>query len=131
MEDKDSDEANLLLYLLLVYGFNNDLRFNSDGDYNLPCGKTDLNKNNISKIEKFIERAQKSEYIFMCGDFRNKNIQKIVLNADFVYMDPPYLITDAVYNESDGWNSKKEKQKRYVYLPCYCSCNCITWYGNL
>lgn len=108
IDNKNSDEANLLLYLLLVYGFNNDLRFNFDGDYNLPCGKTDLNKNNINKIEEFIKKAHQKNFEFICGDFRSKKIQDIILNADFVYLDPPYLITDAVYNESDGWNSKKE-----------------------
>lgn len=108
LDDKDTDEANLLLYLLLVYGFNNDLRFNSDGDYNLPCGKTDLNKNNIQKIEEFIKKAHEKDFEFICGDFRSKNIQRILFESDFIYFDPPYLITDAVYNESDGWNSKKE-----------------------
>ena len=28
--------------------------------------------------------------------------------ATFVYCDPPYLITTAVYNENDGWNCSKE-----------------------
>ena len=110
LSDKDSDEANLLLYLLLVYGFNNDLRFNSSGEYNLPCGKTDLNKNNLKKIEDFISRSKKCNYQFIEGDFRDAKIQKKILNADFIYLDPPYLITDAVYNESNGWNEKNEKE---------------------
>ena len=28
---------------------------------------------------------------------------------DFVYCDPPYLITCATYNEKDGWNEQCEK----------------------
>lgn len=108
--DKKSDEANLLLYLLLVYGFNNDLRFNSSGKYNLPCGKTDLNKNNVEKIRLFIEKSKQSNFIFISGDFRDKKIRKILLNADFLYADPPYLITDAVYNESSGWKERDEEE---------------------
>lgn len=38
LKDKNSDKANTMLYLLMVYGFNNDIRFNNDGDYNLPIG---------------------------------------------------------------------------------------------
>lgn len=108
IENKDSDEANLLLYILLVYGFNNDLRFNSNGHYNLPCGKTDLNKNNVSKIKAFIEKAQRSNFRFICGDFRDKKIRSLIYKADFLYADPPYLITDAVYNESSRWSVKDE-----------------------
>lgn len=108
IKDKNSDSANLLLYLLLVYGFNNDLRFNADGFYNLPCGKTDLNKNNVEKIRRFIERSHESHFEFICGDFRDKKIQTMILNSDFLYADPPYLITDAVYNESTGWSIQEE-----------------------
>ena len=110
LSDKDSKEANLLLYLLLVYGFNNDLRFNSFGEYNLPCGKTDLNKNNVEKIKRFNEKANKSNFVFVSGDFRDKKIQKAIMNADFLYADPPYLITDAVYNECSGWSIEDENE---------------------
>ncbi|MDY4857805.1 MAG: Dam family site-specific DNA-(adenine-N6)-methyltransferase [Candidatus Onthovivens sp.] len=108
--DKDSDEANTLLYLLLVYGFNNDLRFNKKGEYNLPCGKTDLNKFNLKKVYEFNLKAQQSKFIFICGDFRDPQIQKICFDSDFVYLDPPYLITDAVYNEMTGWNNSIENE---------------------
>lgn len=40
--DKNSSEANFMLYILMVYGFNNDLRFNSFGDYNLPIWKIQI-----------------------------------------------------------------------------------------
>ena len=29
---------------------------------------------------------------------------------DFVYCDPPYLITCATYNEKDGWNKSMERK---------------------
>ena len=109
LPNKDTLEANAMLYLLLVYGFNNDLRFNSKGEYNLPCGKTDLNRSNINKIRDFNQRAKEKAFTFICGDFRDKNIQKIVLSSNFVYLDPPYLITDAVYNETSKWTSETEK----------------------
>ena len=34
----------------------------------------------------------------------------ILTEKDFVYIDPPYLITCATYNEQDGWNEEKENQ---------------------
>lgn len=50
LQDKNTDEANTLLYMLMVYAFNNDIRFNSEGHFNLPVGKTDLrDKERLSK----------------------------------------------------------------------------------
>lgn len=109
LADKASERANLMLYLLIIYGFNNDIRFSRDGYFNLPVGKTDLNKNNIRKLKAYIERVQSIQADFICGDFRSEEIQNIILSADFVYADPPYLITNAVYNESDKWNLQAEQ----------------------
>jgi site-specific DNA-adenine methylase len=101
-KNKFSKKSLDLLYMLLVYGFNNDLRFNSKGKYNLPAGKTDLNKMNIEKIKSFIKTSEKKDIEFVYGSFQDKKIKEIIFGADFIYMDPPYLITNAVYNENGG-----------------------------
>lgn len=108
LKNKNSFKANIMLYTLMIYGFNNDIRFNSDGNYNLPVGKTDFNKNNYNKLLSYNQRAKNISYEFICADFRNKKVNKIIKNADFVYCDPPYLITTAVYNENHGWSEKEE-----------------------
>ncbi|OGI65667.1 hypothetical protein A3H53_02025 [Candidatus Nomurabacteria bacterium RIFCSPLOWO2_02_FULL_40_10] len=110
IENKNSKEALDLLYLLVVYAFNNDMRFNKSGEFNLPVGKTDLNKNNIEKLKNYIERVKKINCIFVCGDFREEKIKKILLEADFIYADPPYLIGNAVYNETSNWTEETEKE---------------------
>ena len=107
--DKTTEHANLLLYLLIVYGFNNDIRFSNDQRFNLPAGKTDLNRNNIRKLREYIDRVQSINAKFVCGDFRQDYIHNKIFNADFIYMDPPYLITDAVYNESGKWSTIVEQ----------------------
>lgn len=109
LKNKTSFKANIMLYTLMIYGFNNDLRFNSDGNYNLPVGKTDFNKNNYEKLVSYNERAKNISFEFICADFRSKKVKKIIETADFVYCDPPYLITTAVYNENHGWSEKEEK----------------------
>lgn len=106
--NKNTATANKLLYLLIVYGFNNDIRFSKDGKYNLPVGKTDLNNSNVKKLTEYIERVKNIQAEFICGDFCSQHIQQIIRKADFVYMDPPYLITDAVYNESNKWREQNE-----------------------
>lgn len=110
LANKGTEHANLLLYLLIVYGFNNDIRFSSKNQFNLPAGKTDLNKNNIKKLKEYIERVQSMDAEFICGDFRQPQIHDVILQAGFVYMDPPYLITDATYNESGRWSVMAEQE---------------------
>lgn len=108
LSNKNTSEAYKMLYLLMVYAFNNDMRFSQSGDFNLPVGKTDLNKNNIEKLKMYIERMSNIECEFICADFTSKKVQEIIKSADFVYMDPPYLITNAVYNESGKWKEQDE-----------------------
>lgn len=108
IKDKTTDYANSMLYILMVYAFNNDIRFNSDGEFNLPIGKTDLNSRNIDKVKKYIERTSKMEVEFVCTSFTSKRFQELLQTADFVYMDPPYLLGDAVYNNT--WNNQMEHQ---------------------
>ncbi len=109
ISDKSSRRAQDMLYLLVLYGFNNDMRFNIDGCYNLPIGKTDLNKNNLKKLEQYINRTKAINCEFICADFREDRIKKILRQADFVYADPPYLIGRAVYNENGNWTEAHEK----------------------
>lgn len=107
LKNKNTDKANLYLYLLMVYAFNNDIRFNSKGKFNLPVGKTDMNKSNRDKLKKYIDICKVKEIQFVCKDFRKINIEDFN-DIEFIYADPPYLITDAVYNENDGWRKQEE-----------------------
>lgn len=98
----------IMLYVMIVYAFNNQIRFNSNGEFNLPVGKRDFNKKIQDKLSKFIDRLKKQNSIFTCQDFRNFDIETLTEN-DFVYTDPPYLITCATYNEQGGWTENDEK----------------------
>lgn len=97
----------LMLYTLIIYSFNNQLRFNSNGEFNLPVGKRDFNSCMQTKLNVFIDRLKKYNIELSCKDFREINIEKYGKNS-FVYIDPPYLITCATYNEKDGWKNEDE-----------------------
>lgn len=97
----------VMLYVIIVYSFNNQIRFNSDGEFNLPVGKRDFNEKMHSKLQLFIEKIQHGNYKFVCQDFRKFDIEMLSDN-DFVYVDPPYLITCATYNENGGWCKSNE-----------------------
>ena len=98
----------VMLYVIIVYAFNNQIRFNSNGEFNLPVGKRDFNKKMEQKLSDFIDRIQEQNCHFTCRDFRDFDISELSSN-DFVYVDPPYLITCATYNEQGGWGESEEK----------------------
>jgi DNA adenine methylase Dam len=97
-----------MLYTLIVFAFNNQIRFNGKGKFNLPVGKRDFNEKMKSKLCAFIDRLQEGNYSFTCRDFREFDTSALTENS-LVYCDPPYLITCATYNEQDGWNEQCER----------------------
>lgn len=97
----------VMLYVLIVYSFNNQIRFNSIGHFNLPVGKRDFNKKMEEKLSLFIETLKRQNCIFNNKDFREYYNYEFS-QYDFIYIDPPYLITCATYNEQGAWNDKDE-----------------------
>lgn len=105
-----SYNINILLYVLICYSFNHQYRFNSKGEFNMPFGKerSQWNENMKNNLIKFHRRIKEKDIVFLNKDFRQLKVDKLGIN-DFVYCDPPYLITCATYNEKDGWNQECEE----------------------
>lgn len=106
--DSESEKYYTMLYVLIVYAFNNQIRFNAEGKYNLPVGKRDFNIRMQSKLKSFVEKLKCEDIIFTSKDFAKLRIDEFSEN-DFIYADPPYLITCATYNEKN-WNETEEKR---------------------
>ena len=98
----------VVLYVLIVYAFNNQIRFNANNHFNLPVGKRDFNSKMAEKLSSFIDKLHEQDCEFICRDFREFDIESLSVD-DFVYVDPPYLITCATYNEQGGWDLKAEQ----------------------
>ncbi len=109
-EDFNKSNGNdiLLLYLLLIYGFNRMLRFNSKGEYNLPVGNVDFNKNVYIALLNYFRIVKNKRIKFYNLDFVDFIKQIEFQKGDFVYFDPPYLITFSEYNKY--WNEENEKK---------------------
>lgn len=101
------DKYYIMLYILIIFAFNNQIRFNLKGEFNLPVGKRDFNDCMQEKLSTFIDRIQYIDSSFLNLDFRDFDINNLDGN-DLVYVDPPYLITCATYNEKNGWTEKDE-----------------------
>jgi adenine-specific DNA-methyltransferase len=105
---KKDDEYYVMLYVLIVYSFNNQIRFNSKEEFNLPVGKRDFNDKMKSKLLGFIDRLRTGKFSFSIADFREYDFYSLTKDS-LVYCDPPYLITCATYNENGGWNEDSER----------------------
>lgn len=104
--NKDKKNNPLILYILLIYGFNRMLRFNGGGKFNLPVGNVDFNKNVVNALNDYFDFAQNRKVYFVSKDFREFIAGNKYVQNDFIYLDPPYLITASEYNKF--WNRESE-----------------------
>lgn len=91
-------------FVLILFGFNHFVRFNAQGAYNVPVGKSDFSQFQHKKSVAFIKALQEKNITLSNVDFRDSALYK---EGDFFYFDPPYLITQAPYNAS--WSESDEK----------------------
>lgn len=111
---QDYNEGNKswdMFYAMLTHAFNYQIRFNKSGEYNMPFGKnrSSFNPSLEKKFLEFVKKLNNSNIYFTNSDFNKLKIDKLG-QSDFVYCDPPYLVTCASYNEQDGWNIDRENE---------------------
>ena len=96
------------LFILICYSFNFQMRFNNNHQYNSSFGynASTMNENIRNNVNLFVNLIQSKNTLFQSQDFRDVNL-KDLSNKDFVYCDPPYLISSAVYQDGKrgfkGW----------------------------
>lgn len=98
----------LMLYVLLIYGFNRMIRFNKTGNYNLPVGNVDFNNNTIDALRNYFSLNASKNTHWYSLDFENFLNGLDLSEQDLIYLDPPYLITFSEYNKL--WNKDTEQR---------------------
>lgn len=106
-------EYYIIFYVLIIFSFNNQIRFNNQNEFNVSVGKRDFNNSMRKNLSKFIDTLQTLNCGFTSTDFNNLNFSSELNENDLVYADPPYLITTATYNL--GWSENSELNL-YNYL---------------
>lgn len=101
-----------MLYALILYGFQQQIRFNANHDFNNPIGSRWFNECLLSKFVTFA-RCSGSKNI----EYLNVSFERLIdqiTPGTFVYADPPYRSTLGVYNDGkrgfDGWTIEHEKR---------------------
>jgi DNA adenine methylase len=105
-KDYNDTHNETLLYLLLIYGFNRFLRFNANGEFNLPVGNVDFNGNVQKALNEYFGYVKDKDIDFYNCDFEDFVNTIEPTPEDLVYLDPPYLITFSEYNKL--WDEESE-----------------------
>lgn len=100
--NSSSDKNFLELFLLVIYGFNRMWRFNKSEEFNIPVGNVDFNKNVVAALENYVSKIKEKKVEFNCVDVFTQYEKFNFKKSDFIYLDPPYLITASEYNKLWG-----------------------------
>jgi DNA adenine methylase len=113
---KYNEKKNPLdLFVLIAFSFNHQIRFNNKHEFNNPFGRNRSSFNDKMKenLILFINRLKSINPVFTSLNFGKFDINFFKKN-DFIYCDPPYLITTGSYNDGkrgfDGWGGNEEIQ---------------------
>lgn len=105
------------LYTLSCYSFNYQFRFNNDKEYNNPFGRnrSQFSENMRNNLILFTEKLKNMNIEFFSEQFDKLNLEGLT-EKDFVYCDPPYLITTGSYNDGNrGFKDWKEEEELKLY----------------
>ena len=94
-------------YTLMFYSFSQQFRFNSKGEFNMPCGNDYFSNKNEDYIRNGCNFFSKPSVKITNFDFRKLPVGRLK-SDDFVYLDPPYFNTTATYNENNSWDEDDE-----------------------
>lgn len=97
------------LFVLHMYCFQNQMRFNSKMEFNTPIGNCSFNDSIVERIYNFKPKTKNIE--LFNDSYAAIDLNKMDKNSVF-YFDPPYFITSATYNDGKrgfiGWNADEE-----------------------
>lgn len=112
---ENENERILDFYSLILYSFNYQIRFNQNMKYNTPFGKnrSSYNQNTKKNLKQFVDKINKVNLKISKDKFINFDFSDLGKD-DFVYCDPPYLITTGSYNDGNrgikDWTIDDEKR---------------------
>ncbi len=114
-KEYNQNKNPLDLFVLIAFSFNHQIRFNNNHEYNNPFGKdrSTFNATMRQNLERFLHKLQSINATFSCNNFDDFDFSILTQN-DFVYCDPPYLITTGTYNDGKrgftGWTTREEEK---------------------
>ena len=101
-----------LLFTIILYGFQQQIRFNSQHDFNNPVGMRWFNDKILEKMISFSRKIKEGDFVFCSENY--KDILSQAPASSFIYLDPPYALTTGAYNDGKrgfkGWDRELEAE---------------------
>ena len=101
-----------LLFTIIMYGFQQQIRFNSKHKFNNPVGMRWLNDKVLEKLISFSRHIKELDCEFCSKDYTD--FEDLIEKDSFVYFDPPYQLTTGSYNDGKrgfkGWSDEQEAE---------------------
>lgn len=115
--DYNANPSPIMLYTLISYGYNYQARFNNAMEFNGSFGRdrSHFSQSMEQRLRQFVDRCAMFDMRFTDFMFDTFPYGDIV-PGDFVYMDPPYLITTGNYNDGNrGYHNWGEPEEKALY----------------
>lgn len=100
------------LLTIILYGFQQQIRFNSNHDFNNPVGVRWFNDKVLEKLISFSRRIKEIDCDFSCETY--SALADPYMDNAFIYLDPPYMLTTGAYNDGkrgfNGWSAEQESE---------------------
>lgn len=109
----ESNRDYMMLYTLTFYSFSNLIRFNSKNEFNMPFGNRCYCKKHKEQIDDWFNLIKNKNIVVSQKDAFDILQDTIFNHDDFIYLDPPYSNTLAIYNEKHafgGWTIEDDKR---------------------
>lgn len=107
---EDKRDPRLLLVVIL-YSFQQQIRFNGNHEFNNPVGMRWFNDKILEKLISFSRRIKELNVRFYSSDYADM-FQYVNDGYTFIYLDPPYMLTNGSYNDGKrgfkGWDASQE-----------------------
>lgn len=100
------------LFTIILYGYQQQIRFNGNHEFNNPSGMRRFNDKVLEKMISFSRKLKEKKCVFKHGSYQLlKNDFK---KNTFIYCDPPYMLTNGSYNDGkrgfNGWDKQQEQE---------------------
>lgn len=107
-----------LLLVLILYSFQQQIRFNGNREFNNPVGIRWFNDKILEKLVSFSRHIKELDAHFCCADYTD-TFRYVNDGHTFLYLDPPYMLTNGAYNDGKrgfkGWDALQE-ERLFDYL---------------
>lgn len=110
----DNKKDIRMLYAIILYSYQQQIRFNSKYGFNNTAGVRWFNDCILSKLISFSRVIKEKNVIFSSLDYINLGDAVPFDNNTFLYLDPPYKLTTGSYNDGKrgfkGWDDSLEDE---------------------